>query len=75
MRDRRRSLTFVIQWRWALVTTGSTGSKVFGDAADDFLLYRRVSAKRQDDRSSRIPPRYGNYTSQLLENFVPRCDN
>jgi hypothetical protein len=55
--------------------------KILGDAADDFLLYRRVSAMRQDvtrmreDRCSRIPHRYGNYTCQLLENFVPRYDN
>jgi hypothetical protein len=47
----------------------------------NFLLYRRVSAMRQDvtrmreDRCSRIPHRYGNYTCQLLENFVPRYDN
>jgi hypothetical protein len=79
-RYRRRSLTSVIQWRGASVTTGSMGS--ISPTYRRFSAMRRMtSSMRQDvtrmreDRCSRIPHRYGNYTCQLLENFVLRCDN
>jgi hypothetical protein len=44
-------------------TTDGTGSKIFGDAADDFHpVLAHVGPPRRDDWSSRIPQRYENHT-------------